>query len=239
MERKIVSQHDVNLNQLPRGGVIVSLGSTGGQGIAPLVGAAVTVVKNDNGQITSVGAGATDSHGSGYRGTVAIGITDIAYEHVFESAGIGSIKTQAGAANIFNGTSRTATNAVYTSHTGFLELTIPGHGLSVGNHVGIDTGGIVFRCSKDNFSSIHPYPRSGVTPSSSTGDPIVGVATDIRSITTDTITIFVGQGGGGGTGASITATVGAGGTLAFAVAGAGVSYTNPRLLIPDPSYEAS
>ena len=235
---KVVSQHDVNLNQLPRGGVIVSLGSTGGQGIAPLVGAAVTVVKNDNGQITSVGAGATDSHGSGYRGTVAIGITDIAYEHVFESAGIGSIKTQAGAANIFNGTSRTATNAVYTSHTGFLELTIPGHGLSVGNHVGIDTGGIVFRCSKDNFSSIHPYPRSGVTPSSSTGDPIVGVATDIRSITTDTITIFVGQGGGGGTGASITATVGAGGTLAFAVAGAGVSYTNPRLLIPDPSYEA-
>ena len=235
---KIVSQHDVNLNQLPRGGVIVSLGSTGGQGIAPLVGAAVTVVKNDNGQITSVGAGATDSHGSGYRGTVAIGITDIAYEHVFESAGIGSIKTQAGAANIFNGTSRTATNAVYTSHTGFLELTIPGHGLSVGNHVGIDTGGIVFRCSKDNFSSIHPYPRSGVTPSSSTGDPIVGVATDIRSVTTDTITIFVGQGGGGGTGASITATVGAGGTLAFAVAGAGVSYTNPRLLIPDPSYEA-
>ena len=235
---KIVSQHDVNLNQLPRGGVIVSLGSTGGQGIAPLVGAAVTVVKNDNGEITSVGAGATDSHGSGYRGTVAIGITDIAYEHVFESAGIGSIKTQAGAANIFNGTSRTATNAVYTSHTGFLELTIPGHGLSVGNHVGIDTGGIVFRCSKDNFSSIHPYPRSGVTPSSSTGDPIVGVATDIRSVTTDTITIFVGQGGGGGTGASITATVGAGGTLAFAVAGAGVSYTNPRLLIPDPSYEA-
>ena len=235
---KVVSQHDVNLNQLPRGGVIVSLGSTGGQGIAPLVGAAVTVVKNDNGQITSVGAGATDSHGSGYRGTVSIGITDIAYEHVFESAGIGSIKTQAGAANIFNGTSRTATNAVYTSHTGFLELTIPGHGLSVGNHVGIDTGGIVFRCSKDNFSSIHPYPRSGVTPSSSTGDPIVGVATDIRSVTTDTITIFVGQGGGGGTGASITATVGAGGTLAFAVAGAGVSYTNPRLLIPDPSYEA-
>ncbi|MEC8553295.1 MAG: hypothetical protein VXY93_22585, partial [Pseudomonadota bacterium] len=49
---KVVSQHDVNLNQLPRGGVIVSLGSTGGQGIAPLVGAAVTVVKNDNGQIT-------------------------------------------------------------------------------------------------------------------------------------------------------------------------------------------
>ena len=96
---KILSQEDVNLNQLPRGGVIVSLGSTGGEGIAPLVGAAVTAVKNDNGQITGVGIGTTDVHGSGYRGTVAIGITDIAYEHVFASSGIGSIKTQAGAAN--------------------------------------------------------------------------------------------------------------------------------------------
>ena len=85
---KILSQEDVNLNQLPRGGVIVSLGSTGGEGIAPLVGAAVTVVKNDNGQITGVGIGTTDVHGSGYRGTVAIGITDISYEHVFASYGI-------------------------------------------------------------------------------------------------------------------------------------------------------
>ena len=73
---KIVSQHDVNLNQLPRGGVIVSLGSTGGQGIAPLVGAAVTVVINGSGTITSIGAGSTDKHGSGYRGNVAIGVTD-------------------------------------------------------------------------------------------------------------------------------------------------------------------
>ncbi len=73
---KVVSQSDVNLNQLPRGGVVVSLGSTGGQGIAPLVGAAVTVVINGSGTITSVGAGATDVHGSGYRGNVAIGVTD-------------------------------------------------------------------------------------------------------------------------------------------------------------------
>ena len=119
---KILSQEDVNLNQLPRGGVIVSLGSTGGEGIAPLVGAAVTVVKNDNGQITGVGIGTTDVHGSGYRGTVAIGITDISYEHVFASSGIGSIKTQASATNIFNGTSRTATNAVSVSYT---HLTLP------------------------------------------------------------------------------------------------------------------
>ena len=53
-----------------------------------LVGAAVTVVKNDAGQITGVGIGTTDVHGSGYRGTVSIGITDHAYEHRLE-AGMG------------------------------------------------------------------------------------------------------------------------------------------------------
>ena len=45
----ILSNEDVNKNQLPRGGVIVSLGSTNGLGFAPLVGAAVTAVKNQNG----------------------------------------------------------------------------------------------------------------------------------------------------------------------------------------------
>ena len=52
------------------------------------MGAAVTAVKNQNGVITAVGIGTADTHGSGYRGTVAIGVTDVAYEHRFESAGI-------------------------------------------------------------------------------------------------------------------------------------------------------
>ena len=235
---KVASQSDVNLNQLPRGGMIVSLGSTGGLGIAPTVGAAVTAVKNNDGQITAVGIGTLDRHGSGYRGSVAIGITDIAYEHRFIRSGIGSIKTHPTNSNIFTRTARTASNAVYTSHTGFLEITVANHGLGIGTFVGIDTGGLVFSCSKDHFGTEHPYPRSGPTPSNSSGgDPIVGIATDIRSVTDDTFTIFVGQGGGGGNGASITATVGAGGTLAFTVAGAGISYTNPQIIVPDPSYE--
>ena len=70
------SQTDVNLNQLPRGGMIVSLGSTGGLGVAPLAGAAVTAVINGSGVITGVGIGTADRHGSGYRGSVAIGVTD-------------------------------------------------------------------------------------------------------------------------------------------------------------------
>ena len=71
----VISETDVNKNQLPRGGMIVSLGSTQGLGIAPLVGASVTAFVS-GGVIQSIGAGATDILGSGYRGSVAIGITD-------------------------------------------------------------------------------------------------------------------------------------------------------------------
>ena len=72
----IKSETDINQNQLPRGGVIISLGSTGGLGVAPLVGASVTAVIGAGGTVVSVGLGTTDIYGSGYRGTVSIGITE-------------------------------------------------------------------------------------------------------------------------------------------------------------------
>jgi len=228
----IISNEDVNKNQLPRGGVIVSLGSTNGLGFAPLVGAAVTAVKNQNGVITAVGIGTADTHGSGYRGTVAIGVTDVAYEHRFESAGIGSIRKGS-----FAGPAYTATNAVYTSFSGEFVITIPDHNLNINDTVGIDTGGIVFRCSKDHFATLHPYPRSGPTPTSTNGDPIVGIQTTITATTTNTITINVGAGGGAGTGAVVNATVGVGGTLTFTVSNGGTGYVQPQINIPQPSYE--
>ena len=228
----IISNEDVNKNQLPRGGVIVSLGSTNGLGFAPLVGAAVTAVKNQDGVITAVGIGTADTHGSGYRGTVAIGVTDVAYDHRFESAGIGSIRKGS-----FAGPAYTATNAVYTSFSGEFVITIPGHNLTTSDTVGIDTGGIVFRCSKDHFATLHPYPRSGPTPTSTNGDPIVGIQTAIIATTTDTITVNVGAGGGAGTGAVVNATVGVGGTLTFTVANGGTGYVQPQINIPQPSYE--
>ena len=72
----VKSVSDINQNQLPRGGVIVSLGSSGGLGIAPLVGASVTAVVGAAGTIVSVGLGTTDIRGSGYRGTISIGVTE-------------------------------------------------------------------------------------------------------------------------------------------------------------------
>jgi hypothetical protein len=70
----LTSQFDVNQNQTPRGGIIVSLGSSLGLGYAPLVGASVTAVLN-GGSIISVGLGTTDNLGSGYNGIVSVGVS--------------------------------------------------------------------------------------------------------------------------------------------------------------------
>ena len=250
---QIIVDGDVNQNQLPRGGKIVSLGSSGGLGVAPLVGAAVTGILNQFGTITGVGIGSTVynqsvspsrpagtlSFGSGYRpvgGTVAIGVTDLAYEHKFVSSGVGSIRTNGTGNNIFAGTQKTATNADYISHTGLLTLTIASHGLSVGNFVGIDTGGLVLSCSRDNFQSNHAYPRSVSATSNPNGDPIAGIATIITAKTDDTITFFVGYGGGAGNGASVNAQVGAGGTLDVNIGAGGTNYVNPKFEFPQPNY---
>ena len=71
----IISQSDVNMNQLPRGGVIISLGSTLGIGYAPLVGASVTAIVGAGGSIISIGIGSTGNYGSGYRNPVSIAVT--------------------------------------------------------------------------------------------------------------------------------------------------------------------
>ena len=72
----LVSQSDINQNQIPRGGIIISLGSTGGQGYAPLAGAAVTATINGSGTITGLTTGITGgTFGSGYNSIVSIGVS--------------------------------------------------------------------------------------------------------------------------------------------------------------------
>ena len=77
----ILSDSDVNQNQLPRGGMIVSLGSTPGLGYAPLVGAITKVDLIDGGFSEIVGVNT-------YRNPVAI--TTAAYDKV---SGIIEIET--------------------------------------------------------------------------------------------------------------------------------------------------
>ena len=85
----IRSVDDVNQNQLPRGGLIISLGSTTGLGYAPLVGASVTAVVS-GGSIISVGLGSTDILGSGYYGNVSIGISDSTGSNAEITASVGA-----------------------------------------------------------------------------------------------------------------------------------------------------
>ena len=73
---KFVTTTDINANQLPRGGVIVSLGSSGGLGYAPLVGAAVSAVVGAGGSIAGFTTALTGgTFGSGYNGLVSIGVS--------------------------------------------------------------------------------------------------------------------------------------------------------------------
>ncbi len=82
----ITSEFDVNQNQTPRGGIIISLGSSTGLGYAPLVGAAVTAVVGAGGSIISVGLGTTDNLGSGYNGIVSIGVSVYQSGHIGDTA---------------------------------------------------------------------------------------------------------------------------------------------------------
>ena len=316
----IQSDFDINQNQLPRGGLIVSLGSTPGLGYAPLIGAKVKAEKNSTGEITNIigintytssvsistalynevtgilEIETSDSHnlrggdrvklanlefscssahagvtttifpdydyaldvenvisatevainvgpstiahtyetggtvarffdlnfGSGYRGPVSIGVTDLAYEHRFVRSVSNSISASSGGPF-------TPTKAKFTSHTGVLQLTIPNHGLTTSDTIGIATDSLIFTCSDDDFFTEQPYPRST--------DPAAGATLGITTFTTNTISVGVGSAGGAGTGAVVEATVGAGGTLAFSITNAGQGYVNPSIVIPEPNYE--
>ena len=316
----ISSDTDINQNQIPRGGLIVSLGSTPGLGYAPLVGAKTLVKKDSNGGLTEIvgintwiGAksistasynkfsgileiettephylGGGDSvklvglhftctpaysgitttvfpdhersldvynvidanrlnvlvgpssithhynhsgqiykhfslnHGSGYRGPVSIGVTDLEFEHRFSRSNTDSIT--ASTSDTF-----TPTAAQYTPHSGVMVLTIGSHTLTTSDTIQIANNSLFFRCSDDQFFTEQSYPRST--------DPISGISTAITAVTSNTITVNVGKGGGGGYGAQVSAQVGVGGSLSFSIDAAGQDYVNPRLVIPEPNYE--
>ena len=87
----LVSESDVNQNEIPRGGIIVSLGSSGGIGYAPLAGASVTAILNGGGSIVGLTTGITGgTFGSGYNGIVSIGVSVYESDHTGNVASIGA-----------------------------------------------------------------------------------------------------------------------------------------------------
>ncbi len=330
----ITNDTDVNQNDLPRGGVIVSLGSSGGLGYAPLVPAIVKPQISTGGTITSIvgvaysGASNNISTASYDNNTGVLEITTVGKHNlrigyadevflsnlefkcaaphagvtttIFPDGTIGdkfsvvsisstnTFKTQVGpstiphtfvgggivknwfgnltfgsgyntgvttngvsvAATVFDpgydhdfisadanavtantGIGFTPSDASYDPVTGDLVLFISGtgiqtHGLTDSNTVQIATGSISFACSKDDYSTIHSYPRST--------DPVAGISTAILSFNADTITVNVGA--NVGSGAKITTTIGVGGTLSFNIVDGGTNYKEPEIFVPSPSY---
>jgi len=126
---KVISIQDVNQNQFPRGGLIVSLGSTTGVGYAPLVGASVTAVVGAGGSIVSVGLGSTDITGSGYNGLTAIGVSVYQVGHVGTAASITANVGAGGSLSftiISGGSGYTANPDVLVSEPSYENLQITG-----------------------------------------------------------------------------------------------------------------
>ena len=211
---QIIVDYDINQNQLPRGGVVVSLGNTGGLGYAPLVGASVTTTLNADGGITSIGIGSTGTFGSGYYGNVGVAVSDpehvgtaativatvgAQYPHRFVSAGTSAIyyggqyaHTFVGAAQSavtkVGGASTTPSGATYNPATGVLVLTFANaHGITASDFIRIGRNTLTFTCTKDNNATQHVYPRAT--------DPVDGKNIDVTAVTTSsphTVTVNVG-----------------------------------------------
>lgn len=124
----ISSPYDVNQNQTPRGGLIISLGSSIGLGYAPLVGASVTAVINGSGSIVSVGLGSTDIVGSGYNGIVSIGVSVYESGHVGTSASITATVGAGGTLsfNVINGGTNYTNPKIFVSPPSYENLEIIG-----------------------------------------------------------------------------------------------------------------
>jgi len=99
--------------------------------------------------------------------------------HTFVSATAGGI-TKTG------GTLTATTDTTYTGSTGILSIvTTTNHGLVNGNTVTIANNSLTFRCSLDNYATLHTYPRST--------DPISGINTAVTRVNDTTFTVNVGQ----------------------------------------------
>ena len=218
---QVISASDVNQNQLPRGGIIVSYGSSGGLGYAPLVGAGADLILDSDlaqgepsyattGEIinilgTRVGI-VTAGLGDSFTGTYPGSTTAIRMDSI---AGITTGMEIKAVDNFISfGTTVTSLNPA-----------VPGIVLSQ-SILSPTTDAQLEAIGSLEFFNRLPVGGSGYNGLVSIG---VSIHDDNHS----------------GAAATITATpnVGSGGTVTFNLVGGGSGYTNPRLDVSPPSYE--
>ena len=103
--------------------------------------------------------------------------------HYFERARDNAIEVITGTGGYTSFTATTGTS--YNPLNGNLVIqTASSHGLSVGDLIRINDGGITFTCATDGNGSLHPYPRST--------DPASNKILTITAVTTNTFTVNVG-----------------------------------------------
>ena len=155
------SEYDINQNQLPRGGLIVSMGSTPGTGYAPLVGAKVKPEQKDNSNLFAASS-ITKVVGIGTSSKYKLGIETAAYDN---TTGIITVTT-----NTVNGYALGYPNTVklknleftcptkdvgtpvtggtvYDPSTGELTLQVNNHGLSNGDAIKLKKESLIFTCN--------------------------------------------------------------------------------------------
>ena len=103
--------------------------------------------------------------------------------HYFERARDNAIEVVTGTGGYTSFTATTGTS--YNPANGDLTIqTASSHGLSIGDLIRINDGGITFTCATDSNATTHPYPRST--------DPASNKILTITAVTSNTFTVNVG-----------------------------------------------
>ena len=215
-----ISEIDVNQNQVPRGGLIVSIGSSGGLGIAPLDGAIVFPRISGGGIDEIVGV---STYGS------SLGIQTASYD---EETGILQVTTPVDHnLNSYNQQIwlEDLEFSCDNAHAGITTTIFPDGTLgNVFNIIGIvsertfnlDIGISTIPHSYVGSGRAYPY-FNGLSFGSGYREPVSVTVTEV---------------GHNGQPASIQANVGAGGTLSFNIINPGSGYVNPQIMVSEPSY---
>ena len=208
---RIVSDSDVNQNQLPRGGVIVSLGSTGGLGVAPLESAKVSAITGAGTSI--VGIVGIPTTGSSF------GISTASYDNTTgqlqvttsSNHGLRKINEFVRLDGLSFTPSLTISNTLPFSVTGILSATTFTTNIGASNvsRTYVGSGTVTEYLADLSFGSGYRHP----------------------------VSIAVTDRDGNGSGADVSAIVGDGGSLSFVINNNGTGYTDPVIEIPSPSYE--
>ena len=211
-----ISESDINKNQLPRGGIIVSLGSTAGLGYAPLVGCKVGIITNSSGGISTILGVATTGKTVAF--TTAIynnntGVLDVFSQELNNLRGVNQVKLVGLA---FTCPSGSGIVSYFPSHNSPLDII----GIST-NSFSIQVGTSTLPHSYIGFGTVYTWYED-LTFGSGYRNPVSIAITETGSV---------------GSGASIRAIAGDGGSLSFIIDNPGSGYENPSIKIPSPDYE--